>query len=175
MLFKVIDGQVHGRLGMCALCGGKLKIEEEDIEKVECSGRFDEEISVRIPCSFRGDRTSDKTPRYQPFYLEEPSEEEKEAMDKLIEEAQGGDSENQGSNSHAGKELLQQAESMDWKLTDKQGIQAATAELVELVSGKIDIPEDNMKMNLGSIVGKYCIDDSVIGRRGLIRRIGTFV
>jgi hypothetical protein len=150
VLFKVMDGEVNGRLGMCGLCGGKLKFQEGDFDHVYCSGRYDEDNSIRIPCSFKGNRTDVKTPRYQPWYTEEPTDEEKEAMDKLIEQALGD--ENQGDNA-VGKELLAEAEKMDWKLTNKKGIQAATAELVELVSGKVDIPASkNAKMALGTLV-----------------------
>ena len=49
VLFKVLDGDVNGRLGLCPLCQGQMKYEEEDYEStVHCSGRFDEDIGRRI-------------------------------------------------------------------------------------------------------------------------------
>lgn len=42
VLFKVIDGELHGRLSMCPLCQGDLKYLEGDYDKIHCSGRFDE-------------------------------------------------------------------------------------------------------------------------------------
>jgi hypothetical protein len=33
-LFKVIDGELHGRLSQCPLCQGNLKFIEEDYDKV---------------------------------------------------------------------------------------------------------------------------------------------
>jgi hypothetical protein len=42
VLFKVIDGELHGRLSLCPLCQGDLKYLEGDYDKIHCSGRFDE-------------------------------------------------------------------------------------------------------------------------------------
>lgn len=42
VLFKVIDGELHGRLSICPLCQGDLKFVEEDYDKIHCSGRYDE-------------------------------------------------------------------------------------------------------------------------------------
>ena len=42
VLFKVIDGEVHGRLSLCPLCQGDLKYLEGDYDKIHCSGRYDE-------------------------------------------------------------------------------------------------------------------------------------
>jgi hypothetical protein len=149
ILFKVLDGEVYGRLGMCPLDGGRLKIQEGDENHVCCSGHFDEDHQMRIPCDFKGPR-EDPTLRLHPWYTEEPTDEEKEAMDKIMEQAKGdGDS----PETEAGTDLLAEAEQLDWKLTNKAGLQKATAELVELIAGKVDLPEGkNPKMILGPIV-----------------------
>lgn len=52
VLFKVVDGTVHGRLSLCQLCGGKLKV-TDDCQGVACSGTFDEEAQLRMPCEFK--------------------------------------------------------------------------------------------------------------------------
>ena len=149
VLFKVIDGEVNGRLGNCVLCGGRLKFQEDDLEHVVCNGRFDEDTNMRLPCGFKAP-IDEKTPRYHPWHSDEPTDEEKEAMEKQIDEARG---EGGGEDNAVGKELLEQAEKMDWKMIDKQQIQAATGELLKLVSGKIDLPENKPpKMVLGPIL-----------------------
>ncbi len=42
VLFKVVDGVVHGRLWLCPLCAGDLKYMEGDYDSICCSGRYDE-------------------------------------------------------------------------------------------------------------------------------------
>ena len=52
-------------------------------------------------------------------------------------------------------ELLEHAESKfdDWNLSNKSGIQAATKELLELIEGKVDLPENKSgKALVGPIV-----------------------
>ena len=49
LMFKVIDGDVHGRLAHCPLCTGKLKM-DLSLTKVICDGRFDEDAQFRVPC-----------------------------------------------------------------------------------------------------------------------------
>lgn len=51
VLFKVIDGEENGRLGVCPLCQGRLKFETNS-KTVVCSGQFDETTQTRIPCTF---------------------------------------------------------------------------------------------------------------------------
>ena len=42
ILFKVVDGVVHGRLWLCPLCSGDLKYKDGDFDNIVCSGRYDE-------------------------------------------------------------------------------------------------------------------------------------
>lgn len=42
VLFKVIDGELHGRLSLCPLCQGDLKYIEGDYDTIHCNGRYDE-------------------------------------------------------------------------------------------------------------------------------------
>lgn len=68
VLFKVIDGEEHGRLGPCTLCHGRLKFDvAEESNTVVCSGQFDEETQTRIPCSFS--TTQKDAPRLSPWYV----------------------------------------------------------------------------------------------------------
>ena len=125
---------------------------EGDLDHVHCSGRFDEDTRIRLPCSFKSSRESDKVPRLHPWYTTEPTEEEKQAMDEELETARaavdGG-----GADSGEGAALLEAASKMDWKLVNKQGIQQATLELIELVEGKVDLPQGKeLKRLLGPIL-----------------------
>ena len=44
VLFKVIDGELNGRLSLCPLCQGDLKFLEGDYDTIHCGGRFDEGV-----------------------------------------------------------------------------------------------------------------------------------
>jgi rubrerythrin len=73
VLFKVVDGELHGRLGFCPLCQGNLKLNEDDLEAVHCRGRYDEDTSAVQVCSYNAPRVGKKAaPRLLPFFLEEP-------------------------------------------------------------------------------------------------------
>lgn len=183
VLFKVMDGFVHGRLGeylyidlllcngriktgdahvctftsslrfihegFCPLCGGQLKFDEGDEDHVTCRGRFDEDTKIPIPCDYKEDRKN--CPRFQPWYDEQPTDEENEVMDKLKEAAQEEGDVGGGSDSPEAQQMLQAAAKFDWNLTEKTGIRQATADLVSLVEGKLDLPAGkDLKKLLGA-------------------------
>mmetsp|Transcript_10566 Transcript_10566/g.24663 ORF Transcript_10566/g.24663 Transcript_10566/m.24663 type:complete len:341 (-) Transcript_10566:475-1497(-) len=81
-VLKCIDGHVNGRLHkQCPACEfGRLKLNDADaFETVKCAGGFDESIQLRVPsCSYSV--SAGKAPRFQPWYQNEPTEEEKEVM-----------------------------------------------------------------------------------------------
>lgn len=68
-LEKVIDGHVHGRLGRCALCTGRLKLNEGGAT-VKCNGSFDEDKQIRIDCAFVAPAA--EAPRWKPWYVQIP-------------------------------------------------------------------------------------------------------
>ena len=144
-----MDGEQQGRLGLCGLCGGRLKF-SEDMAHVICSGRFDKDLNIRQPCGYQATRLDSKLPR-DPWLAEEPTEDEKAAMDQEAEQARG---EGGGNDSELKTSLLNAAGKLDWKLTSKAGIQKATAELMDLIMGKLDLPPDpkKAKMALGSLI-----------------------
>jgi hypothetical protein len=73
VLFKIVDGELHGRLGFCPLCQGNLKLNDDDLDNVHCGGRFDEETSAIQVCSYSAPRAGVKSaPRLLPFYVEPP-------------------------------------------------------------------------------------------------------
>ena len=152
-LFKVIDGVMHGRLSVCPICPGRMKFIEGDFDKIHCGGQYDEDIGRRIPCSYSIPRLANpESVRAQPFYQTEPSEEEKEAMEKILEEAKGGGS-NSATANPAGEELLKAAKSIDIDLGSNGGRIKAVEEFLSLVQGKVDLPEHrNAKMEIGKLV-----------------------
>lgn len=161
VLFKVLDGHVHGRLGRCPLDGGRLKFMEGDYETVHCPGGFDEDSQIRLPCAFTGKRT-DPALRLQPFYTHQPTEEESEEMDKqVITEAAPGDS-------GPGKELIAAAEDSKWDLESSEGIKEAAAKLVDLVQDKVDLPEGRDPKRL---LGQILVTNKDKGIKGVIEEI----
>lgn len=164
VLFKVIDGMTHGRLGYCPICGGRLKFPDGVYDQVVCMGRFDEDSQMRIPCDFVGKRT-DRKNRLLPFYLEEPTEEEKEEMTKLQEEARG---EGEVSESPAAKELLEAADKCKWEVDTPAGLQQTAAELVAIVKDKVDLPEGRDPKRL---VGQILVSNKDKGAKGVLEEI----
>lgn len=161
VLFKVLDGHVHGRLGRCPLDGGRLKFMEGDYETVHCPGGFDEDSQIRLPCAFTGKRT-DPALRLQPFYTYQPTEKESEEMDKqVITEAAPGDS-------GPGKELIAAAEDSKWDLESSEGIKEAAAKLVDLVQDKVDLPEGRDPKRL---LGQILVTNKDKGIKGVIEEI----
>uniref|UniRef100_A0A7S4EJ79 PARP-type domain-containing protein n=1 Tax=Pseudo-nitzschia australis TaxID=44445 RepID=A0A7S4EJ79_9STRA len=161
VLFKVIDGELHGRLSICPLCQGDLKFVEDDYDKIHCSGRYDEDIGRRIPCSYTAPRLGNpETVRAHPFHLEEPPEEEKEAMKQFREDArEGGGGGTKPADNPVAQELLKKSESLEGKLdfTTNTGRKHAVGEFVALVKGKVDLPENrNAKMEIGKLVMANC-------------------
>jgi hypothetical protein len=151
LLFKVIDGELHGRLGLCPLCQGDLKFEEGDFNTVHCRGRYDEDIGRVIPCSYTAPRLDSKgVKRCHPWYVHEPSEEEKEGMKKEREEGRG-EAEGMFSDNPVAQELLKAAESLEIDLSTNPGKKKAAADFVALVEGKVDLPENRSKCVLGCV------------------------
>lgn len=116
------------------------------------------DIAQRVPCSYTTPRLGcPESVRAHPFYTEEPSEEEKEAIVKLREEIREGGS-GDGDNPVA-QELLKAAKALDGKLDfgSNAGRKQAVGEFLALVEGKVDLPKNrNPKME----IGKLCMANS---------------
>ena len=66
VLIKILDGHTCGRLARCGQCGGgRLKLVEDDCHMVACNGKYDEELNMRLPCSFKG--PASEAPRWEPW------------------------------------------------------------------------------------------------------------
>lgn len=154
----------NGRLGFCPLDGGRLKIADGSCDKILCNGRYDEDNQMRIPCDYVGD-LSDPKLRLQPFFCEEPTEEQKEEMDKLQEKAQ---SEAESDESSAGKALVDEAVQFKWDLSKPAGIKLAAEQLVKLVEGKVDLPEGREPKRL---LGQLLMANKEKGPEGVIKEV----
>jgi hypothetical protein len=131
---------------------GRLKFVEKDYDLVHCGGHFSEEMQRPIPCSYTCSRL--KAPRYLPFYLEEPTEEEKEAMIQQLKEARGEiEGADRFQDNPVAQELLQKAEALELDLDSNKGKKKAGTDFLNLVEGKLDLPENrDAKMEVGQFV-----------------------
>mmetsp|Transcript_34957 Transcript_34957/g.84593 ORF Transcript_34957/g.84593 Transcript_34957/m.84593 type:complete len:683 (+) Transcript_34957:164-2212(+) len=154
VMFKCIDGEVNGRLGFCPLCQGQLKYDDTDYEAtVHCSGRYDEDMGRRVACSYKVGRLDSNCPRLLPWFTAEPSEEEKEAMEKVKEEARGESEGGDYDNQPVAAELLKAAADLELNLDTMPGKKEAATQYAALVEGKLDIPEGrNATMEVGRVV-----------------------
>jgi hypothetical protein len=88
------------------------------------------------------------------FHSHSQTEEEKEAMEEeknKVRGEQGGSL--QYEENQVAMELLKQAENMEVDLANKAGIKKAATDFLELVKGKIDLPENrNPTMELGKLM-----------------------
>ena len=120
---------------------------------VFCSGWFDEELQIRHSCFYKAPAA--QAPRLQPFYMEEPTEEEKEEMEGQWEAAKAGSAEAVA----AGEDGMSVVSKLvsgieDFDLSSPPGIQKAAVDLVAALSEIVDIPDDERKarMEIGKIV-----------------------
>lgn len=165
VLFKVLDGELHGRLSTCPLCVGDLKYLEGDYDKIHCGGQYDEDIGRRIPCDYTSPRLANpESLRANPFYTEEPTEQEKEEMEKIREEArEGGGGVTKTADNPVAQKLLKAAKSLDGKLdfSTNAGRKQAVSKFVALVQGKVDLPQNrNPKMEIGKLIMAKCTEKS---------------
>ena len=152
ILFKVLDGEINGRLARCPMDGGRLKL-SEDGTKVTCNGNFDEDLQIRIDCAYSAKRL--EAPR-EKWHTSEPTEEEAKEMDRLEEAATGS---TPTSDDPDVKVLLEAADKLEWKLINRDGIKKATADLLELlqnppVKKHLDLPDDvgAARMKVGTTI-----------------------
>jgi hypothetical protein len=131
-----------------------LKYNEEDYDTgiVHCRGRFDEDIQRIVPCSYTVRRSA--AGRALPWYTEEPTEEEAEAMKQEREAARGElEGEVQFKDNPVAQELLTKAASMELDLMSNQGKRKAAADFVGLVDGKVDLPKNrDPKIEIGKLI-----------------------
>ncbi len=134
-------------MARCPVCSqGKLGLSDEDGgETIKCGGYWDEDLNMKTKCTYSVSNSS--APRLQPWYSDEPTEEQKEEMKEFTEKqialatgkSPGGPP----------SELLEAAEKLDWVDTSNPSQRKKACELMYdmCTSGsvKIDFPEDEKK------------------------------
>ena len=148
VLARVIDMAVKGRIKRCT-CGGKPTAVQSDENKLVCSGSFDEELNMRVPCSNRW--TYDTVPRL-PFVTTAPSDEEKE---RIVAENKGECDQDaiDLTNEIAVKAERHDLSSID--LSTQDGKKEASAMLLTAARQmKLKLPEDEKeaKIKVGSML-----------------------
>lgn len=154
-MLRCIDGHAHGRLARCPTCfKGKLWLKDEDGgQTVICKGYFDEDIQQRIPCHYSVPNAT--APRLLPWYPEEPSEEEIEAMKEVTlkhEALAGGGG---GGGGDLPQELIDAAEDLDWPIDNAKEAAQAMLELCTSGSTTVDLPQDEKRARIA--IGKLII------------------
>eukprot|EP00804_Cyclotella_cryptica_P023395 CCRYP_000521-RA/>CCRYP_000521-RA protein AED:0.40 eAED:0.40 QI:206/1/1/1/0.87/0.77/9/1077/473 len=170
LLLRCIDGHVNGRLARCPSCfKGHLQLCDNDAgETVKCGGYFDEDMSVRVPCSYQVKATAAK--RLQPWYHEEPTEEEtadmKAITEKHVANAGGGG----GKAGDIPSGLLEAAKNLDWPDTSSiAGKKEAAKLMVEICRTAIDIPDDDKKATMG--IGKIIVNNPDASANEILEQI----
>lgn len=134
-----------------------MQLNDDDAgETVKCTGYFDEEMNVKIPCSYKNKASA--ASRLQPWYFQEPSEEEMEALKEITkkhEENAGGAT---ATSSDIPAEVVEAAKKLEWPDTSSmEGKKAAAQLMVDLCTDVLDIPEDIKKANMG--IGKIIVNN----------------
>ena len=163
LLLRCIDGHVHGRLGRCPTCfQGKLQLKDEDAGvTVNCLGYYDEDLARRIPCGYAVANSS--APRLQPWYRDEPTEEELEAMKNVTEEHVAMANGKMSSVSTGGTvlvppDLLSAVQEFDtdgrWDDADIKTKAQLLVDIGTATTTKLDYPQDEKKamMSVGKMI-----------------------
>mmetsp|Transcript_23641 Transcript_23641/g.35163 ORF Transcript_23641/g.35163 Transcript_23641/m.35163 type:complete len:458 (-) Transcript_23641:1161-2534(-) len=159
LLTRVIDGFVYGRIGKCVACKlGQPKI-SDDGSKIECKGYFNSDKGFPVPC---GNTVAvESAVRFKPWYINEPTEEEENAMK---EESNISSSD---SNENLPDTMVKAVNKFEWKLSSKENIKKAANGMVDLCSSEespIDFPSDKAKakIDIGMMIvqnkGKTALD-----------------
>lgn len=151
LVMKCIDGYLNGRLHkQCSACEhGRLTLNLTDgFETVKCQGGYNEEAASRMPaCGY--EIAASKAPRFQPWYSQQPTEEQKKEMEV---QAEGK------TDAEIPQELIQAVKNLDWPATiatDASSMKAAAHMMAALLTEgriKVDLPEGNAYRSVGMII-----------------------
>eukprot|EP00567_Pseudictyota_dubia_P001280 CAMPEP_0197466612 /NCGR_PEP_ID=MMETSP1175-20131217/65145_1 /TAXON_ID=1003142 /ORGANISM="Triceratium dubium, Strain CCMP147" /LENGTH=481 /DNA_ID=CAMNT_0043002661 /DNA_START=51 /DNA_END=1496 /DNA_ORIENTATION=+ len=157
MMSRIIDGHLHGRLGMCPTCNkGRVKLTEDDGGATAyCNGFFDEDAGFRVKCFFKC--KVDEAPRLHPWYSKEPTEEEKEAMEAQDEAAQSGGATGEEQTEKVKEDtekLTKLVKGIDWDMSNATGIKQAAKDMLAICKSYLAFPSDAKKarMEVGKII-----------------------
>jgi hypothetical protein len=110
-------------------------------------------LQLRHACFYKAPAKS--APRLQPFYTEEPTEEEKEEMEAQWEASKAGSAEAVAVGEDAKSIVAKLVSGIDeFDLSSAPGKKKAASDLVAAITGIVDIPDDEAKarMAIGRIV-----------------------
>lgn len=149
LLTRVIDGFVYGRIDKCVACKYGQPRVSDDGSAIVCPGYFNEDKGYRVPCG--NSIFIESAPRLNPWYINEPTEEEEEAMK---EESKASVS---GSDAKLPDSMVEAAEKIEWDLSVKANIKKATSDMIQIISSEkspIDLPSDKskVKMEIGTLI-----------------------
>lgn len=156
LLQRIVDGHVNGRVSNCPSCSqGRPRLNDDGIT-VSCPGYFDEDVMSRVTCFYSNKK--DDVGRFQPWFQNEPTEEEDELISKQIEEgskATTSSSATTGQNNERMQNLQKQVkEKIDWNVKTGQGVKSTTKEVYKLCKKVLDLPSDerNAMTEIGKII-----------------------
>lgn len=158
LLLRCIDGHVNGRLGRCPTCfKGNMNLKEEDAgATILCKGYYNEDIAARMQCGYATKASS--VPRLQPWYSEEPTEEQLEEMKAITEKhealADGGG----GGADGVPPELVEAAEELEsWDTSSGREKAQLLVDIGTSHKTKVDFPQDEKKARIA--VGKMILSN----------------
>lgn len=99
---------------------------------------------MRHSCFYKA--PAKEAPRLQPFYTEEPTEEEKEAMEAQWEASKAGSAEAVAAGEDGKSIVAKLVSGIDeFDLSSAPGKKKAASDLVAAITGIVDIPDDEGK------------------------------
>ena len=131
-------------------------IDDDAGETVKCGGYFDEDMNVRIPCSYKNKTI--KATRLQPWYIEQPTEEQMKEIEATTEQHKENAGGGAAKSADIPIELIEAIKKLEWPDTSSmEGKKAAAELMVDLCTDTIDIPEDTKKAKMG--IGKIIVNN----------------
>lgn len=123
---------------------------------VKCGGYYDEDMGARIPCSYKNKTAA--AARLQPWYFEEPSEEQAEEIKEITEKYKANADGGAVDSGDIPADVLAAVKEAEWPDTSTMdGKKDAANLMVKLCSDSIDIPDDEKKARQG--IGKIIVNN----------------
>eukprot|EP00547_Thalassionema_nitzschioides_P006417 CAMPEP_0194201218 /NCGR_PEP_ID=MMETSP0156-20130528/1541_1 /TAXON_ID=33649 /ORGANISM="Thalassionema nitzschioides, Strain L26-B" /LENGTH=473 /DNA_ID=CAMNT_0038926351 /DNA_START=79 /DNA_END=1500 /DNA_ORIENTATION=+ len=161
LVWKCLDGALRGRLGRCPMCAqSRLKIDDASSQVAVCTGYFDEDANMRVKeCTAVSLPLQGKAPRLQPWFTEEPLEEEKKKLDELDEQAKSGkiadgtEATSKPSHKQEVSKMLEKAKKVSMKVCLKAELKETAGALLEIAKeGGLNLPSEGGIKSVGRVV-----------------------
>ena len=162
LIQRIVDGHVYGRLGSCPSCSkGRLKLNDEG-DVVSCPGYYDEEVGARMSCYYSIGK--EDANRLQPWFQDEPTEEEDEMMDKQLEQTTTSSSTSKSKDDKRIKKLHGKIkDNIEWNVSSGKGVKETTKSLYPILRTILDLPsEERAAMTeIGKLLLQHCNSKSM--------------